>query len=175
MDKCNNFIDFFKNKIDSIHHELSVNTSPSTDPKSDSSIPFHSILPSLSVITETDLTYHFNKIRLTTCPLDPIPSALVKHCLPCLSPLITAIINSSLTSGTVPSSFKVAAITPILKKPGLDPDNPYNFRPISNLPFLPKILERSVASQLKHHLLSNQLYETFQSGFRTLLKLHYSK
>ncbi|XDV49973.1 hypothetical protein PO909_019111 [Leuciscus waleckii] len=120
-----------------------------------------------SVITETDLTNHFNKIHLTTCPLDPIPSALVKHCLPCLSPLIMVIINSSLTSGTVPSSLKVAAITPILKKPGLDPDNPNNFRPISNLPFLSKLLERSVASQLKHHLLSNQLYETFQSGFRT--------
>ncbi|CAM4727630.1 unnamed protein product [Leuciscus chuanchicus] len=167
MDKCNNFIDFFKYKIDSIHQELSVNISPSTDPQPVSSLPFHITLPSLSVITETDLTNHFNKIHLTTCPLDPIPSALVKHCLPCLTPLIMVIINSSLTSGTVPSSLKVAAITPILKKPGLDPDNPNNFRPISNLPFLSKLLERSVASQLKHHLLSNQLYETFQSGFRT--------
>ncbi|XP_073709407.1 uncharacterized protein [Misgurnus anguillicaudatus] len=167
IDKCNNFIDFFKYKIDSIHQELSVNTSPSTDPQSDSSIPFQITLPSLSVITEMDITKHFNKIHLTTCLLDPIPSALVKHCLTCLSPLITAIINSSLTSGTVPSAFKVAAITPILKKPGLDPENPNNFRPISNLPFLSKILERTVADQLKHHLLSNQLYETFQSGFRT--------
>ena len=106
-------------------------------------------------------------IKLSSCPLDPIPSTLVKACLPNLTPLITDILNSSLTSGTVPPSFKLAAITPILKKPGLDPENPDNFRPISNLPFLSKLLERSVARQLKQHLHSNQLYETFQSGFRT--------
>jgi len=116
IDKCNHFIDFFKYKIDSIHQELSVNISPSTDPQSESSTPFHIILPSLSVIKETYLTDHFNKIHLTTFPLDPIPSALFMRCLPRLSQLIIAIINSSLTSGTVPSSLKVAAITSILKK-----------------------------------------------------------
>uniref|UniRef100_A0A8C7YRZ5 Reverse transcriptase domain-containing protein n=1 Tax=Oryzias sinensis TaxID=183150 RepID=A0A8C7YRZ5_9TELE len=55
---------------------------------------------------------------------------------------------------------------PILKKPGLDPENIANFSPISNLPFLSKILERVVASQLKSHLNSNNLFEPFQSGFR---------
>uniref|UniRef100_UPI0037E8D203 uncharacterized protein n=1 Tax=Semicossyphus pulcher TaxID=241346 RepID=UPI0037E8D203 len=53
-----------------------------------------------------------------------------------------------------------------LKKPGLDPDIPNNYHPISNLPFLSKILEHTVASKLTH-LDSNQLYEPFQSGFRS--------
>uniref|UniRef100_A0A671XTI5 Reverse transcriptase domain-containing protein n=1 Tax=Sparus aurata TaxID=8175 RepID=A0A671XTI5_SPAAU len=48
----------------------------------------------------------------------------------------------------------------------LDPDTISNFRPISNLPFLSKILERVVAAQIKTHLRSHELYEPFQSGFR---------
>ena len=44
--------------------------------------------------------------------------------------------------------------------------NPPNYRPISNLPFLSKILERVVAAQLHDHLKHNNLFEKFQSGFR---------
>ncbi|XP_034562753.1 piggyBac transposable element-derived protein 4-like [Notolabrus celidotus] len=91
-----------------------------------------------------------------------------KTSLPSLVPLISAIIHSSLTTGTVPTSFKTAAITPILKKTGADPSNFNNFRPISNLPFISKILEKTVASQLHSHLTHNNLYEQFQSGFRPL-------
>ena len=106
-------------------------------------------------------------MRSSTCILDPIPSNLVKDCLPALSPLITQIIKSSFSSGSVPYPLKLVAVTPILKKPGLDPDTMSNFRPISNLPFLSKLLERVVASQLNAHLYSNDLFEPFQSGFRS--------
>ncbi|TKS65251.1 RNA-directed DNA polymerase from mobile element jockey [Collichthys lucidus] len=86
--------------------------------------------------------------------------------LPAISTLITEIIDSSLRSGLVPHSLKLAAVTPILKKPGLNPDIMSNFRPISNLPFLSKILKCIVATQLKAHLCSNYLLEPFQYGFR---------
>src|SRR4029434_6957598 len=58
------------------------------------------------------------------------------------------VMNNSLISGYVPKSFKIAVIKPSLKKPNLDPDNLANYRPISNLPFLSKILEKIVAKQL---------------------------
>jgi len=106
-------------------------------------------------------------MKSSTSPLDPIPTFLAKACFRSLSPFITNIINSYLNSGIVPSPLKLAAITPILKKPGLDPDIPNTYRPISNLPFLSKILERAVATQLQNHLNSNNLYEPFQSGFRS--------
>ena len=105
-------------------------------------------------------------MKTSTCALDPIPSTLVKNCLPPISPLIIDIINSSFSSGSVPDTLKLAAVTPILKKPGLNPDTMSNFRPISNLPFLSKILERAFATQLNTHLTSNDLFEPFQSGFR---------
>uniref|UniRef100_A0A8C7YD26 Reverse transcriptase domain-containing protein n=1 Tax=Oryzias sinensis TaxID=183150 RepID=A0A8C7YD26_9TELE len=65
-----------------------------------------------------------------------------------------------------PSLFKMAAVKPILKKPGSDPNLFNNLRPISNLPFISKILEKIVASQLYDHLKHNNLLEPFQSGFR---------
>jgi len=59
----------------------------------------------------------------------------------------------------------MAAVTPILKKTGLDDLNIDNYRPISNLTFLTKILERAVASQLQSYLDVNVLCKPFQSGF----------
>uniref|UniRef100_A0A8C1RWE5 Reverse transcriptase domain-containing protein n=1 Tax=Cyprinus carpio TaxID=7962 RepID=A0A8C1RWE5_CYPCA len=58
-------------------------------------------------------------------------------------------------------------IRPLLKKPTLDPDVLANYRPISNLPFLSKVLEKVVVSHLQDHLKHNNLFEKFQSGFRT--------
>ncbi len=106
-----------------------------------------------------------NKSKSSTCQLDPLPTPLVKACLPALAPLITKIVHASLVSGSVPSSFKSAIITPILKKSGADPFNFDNFHPISNLPFISKIVEKCTAIQIHEHLSNNNLYEQFQSGF----------
>lgn len=125
---------------------------------------------------------HHTVFLLSSFPLSlifqisSVSQNLGKACLTSLLPLISAIIYSSLTTGTVPASFKVAAITPILKtkqntkqsktKQSLDPNNFDNFCLISNLPFLSKILEKIVATQLHSYLTNNNLYEQFQSGFR---------
>ena len=57
-------------------------------------------------------------------------------------------------------------ITPLLKKPNLDPDLMNNYRPISNLSFASKLLERHVAIQLRQHLDNNDLLDIFQSAYR---------
>ena len=98
--------------------------------------------------------------------LDPIPTSLIKECLSDLLPLITRIVNSSLCSGVVPPQFKQAVVTPMLKKPGLDPNDLKNFRPVSNLPFISKILEKVVLTQLQKHLSENDLLEIRQSAYR---------
>ena len=98
--------------------------------------------------------------------LDPIPTSLTKECLSDLLPLITRIVNSSLCSGVVPPQFKQAVVTPVLKKPGLVPNDLKNFRPVSNLPFISKILEKVVLTQLQKHLSENDLLEIRQSAFR---------
>ena len=76
--------------------------------------------------------------------LDPVPVSLLTSCLPELLPIIVKIINGSLCSSSVSSSLKDALITPILKKPSLDPEDLKNFGPVSKLPYISKIVEREM-------------------------------
>lgn len=61
--------------------------------------------------------------------------------------------------------LKIASITAILKNIVLGPDSLTNFRPISNLPFLAKVLECVIASLLQDLMQKNSLYEPLQSVF----------
>ena len=103
-----------------------------------------------------------------SCELDPIPTWLLKKCIDVLLPLVTSIINMSLSTNQVPLDFKSARIRPLLKKPGLDPDTLKNYRPVSNLPFLSKVLEKVIDAQLEHHLTVNNLHEIHQSAYKKL-------
>ena len=69
-------------------------------------------------------------------------------------------------SGRFPAALKHALVTPLLKKPGLDPDDLANYRPVSNLPFLGKLIERAVHQQLMDHLADNHLLPPRQSAYR---------
>ncbi len=77
------------------------------------------------------------------------------ECIDEILPLITRIINLSLTLGNMPDSLKHAIITP-LKKLNLELLKK-NYRPVYNLAFLSKLIERAVASQLIDHLSENEL------------------
>ena len=91
--------------------------------------------------------------------LDPLPTQLLKTNVDILSPVITRIVNLSLTTGKFPSSQKSAIITLLLKKASLDPESLKNYRPVSNLTFVSKLLERMVAKQRHDQLSQHQLYE----------------
>ena len=75
-------------------------------------------------------------------------------------------LNLSLSSGHVPESFKTSLLLPLLKKPNLDPNGLNNYRPIANVPFLDKVLERTVAAQLKAHLERFDMLHVHQSAYR---------
>ena len=68
---------------------------------------------------------------------------------------ITNIVNSSPSDCTFPDAFKHAVITPLIKKPSLPQDQLQNFRRISNLSFISKVLERVVFKQLNQHIMDN--------------------
>ena len=63
-------------------------------------------------------------------------------------PFLTTLINSSLTSGLIPTPFKAARVKPLLKKPTLDSANICNYTQVSLLSFLSKTLESTVYNQL---------------------------
>ncbi len=74
--------------------------------------------------------------------------------------------NSSLISGCVPEELKIATVQPLLKKPSLNLAVENNYRPISKLPFISKIIEKAVAKQLLKVVNENNIFEKYQSGFR---------
>ena len=96
-----------------------------------------------------------------------MPTLLLMEHIDVLLPAISNIVNLSLTSGVVPAQLKVAQVTPLLKKLSLNPEDLKNFRPVSNLHFLSKIVEKAVAAQLSKHFQENALHEPFQSAYRT--------
>ena len=81
-----------------------------------------------------------------SCEHDPMPAWLLKQCSDELLPAITSFINSSLETGFVPSDLKVSIIRPLLKKDGLDSQKLKNYRPVANLSFMSKILEKVVTN-----------------------------
>ena len=83
-----------------------------------------------------------------SCDLDPMPTWLLKLCADELLPIITAIGNASMDSSCVPRGFKCAQVRPLIKKPTLDPDILKHYRPMSNLPFIAKVLEEVVDTQI---------------------------
>ena len=100
------------------------------------------------------------------CELDLVPTWLVKTCRVEEIKVSRNIVNISLKAGVFPQSMKAALLKPLIKKPNLDCNILSNYRPVSNLSFLSKIIERTVASQLNKYLLVKNLNETQQSAFK---------
>ena len=71
-----------------------------------------------------------------------------------------------MAEGVVPTTLKHANVVPVLKKPSLDKDLMKNYRPVSNLTYLSKILEKVVAKRLLDHMAHNNLHETLQSAYK---------
>ena len=72
----------------------------------------------------------------------------------------------SLSSGVMPEALKVAELLPALKKPGADYKQFSNFRPISNLKMVSKVIEKAAAMQLINHVTTRLLDERFQSAYK---------
>ncbi len=103
---------------------------------------------------------------VTSCKLDPLPSSVFKVCVPELLPVLTKMVNLSLSSGHFPVHLKEACVLPLLKKPNLDPESLSSYRPISNLRYISKIIERIAVDQLQAHLCDNNLHAKMQSAYR---------
>ena len=108
------------------------------------------------------------KSATKSCTLHPIPTNVRKDHASSLVSIITKMVNMSMGSGTVPQSFKMALVTPLLKKATLDPNTLKNHIPVSNLPYLSKVLERIVLRRLLDYLYITNQHEPHQSVYRSL-------
>ncbi len=141
---------------------MGINPVPS-DP---STLSCTAVLSHFTPITENyfiDLVDHLKPSGSST---DVIPPFFLKQILDVVGPGLLSLINRCLETGTIPDLLKHAIVRPLLKKQGMDPTVLANFRPISNLSFIRKILEKTVLDQLQTFLADNLIFEVFQAGFR---------
>ena len=99
------------------------------------------------------------------CSLDPLPTWLMKDCVSVLAPCVTSIINASLRTGYFSLEWRKAIVLPLLKKSGLGEITPGNYRPVSNVTFLSKVVERIVHRQMSSNLIVNKLMPEFHSAY----------
>ena len=162
---CNEFASFFTDKIQKIRQVVSASFS-------NTGFVLSQYPPKTNTITQFFPTNHqtlkdnLNSLKSSTCCLDSLPTDFFKKVSNCLAPDLLQIVNTSLLSGVFPQALKTAVVKPLLKKSNLDTSQLNNYRPISNLPFLSKIIEKAVSQQLNKFLEQNNSFNIFQSGFR---------
>ena len=163
------FKEYFNNKVESIYTEVENKNNNVTGVNERTTYPdfegetwkrFHHI-------EEEELMMVISELNKKECELDPIPLKLLLQCLPELKKILLFIVNTSLDKGIFPTCLKQALVRPTIKDLKGDSNDFKNYRPISNLPFLSKILEKCVQRQLCSHLTRHALHAKFQSGYRT--------
>ena len=87
-------------------------------------------------------------------------------CYSALVPVFKTAINLSLSTGSMPEDLKITSLRPLLKKPNADCGQFSNFRPVSNLKFFSKLVEKSVFVQANNYLTVNGLHERSQSAYK---------
>ena len=158
--------EFFDSKVRNIYAGIEdENSTDSEFPDCGDGSGIETSFSDFSPIDDEDLVNVIKSMPDKSCPNDPIPTWLFKKCLPHLLNITSMIVNMSL-SGTFPSSLKEAIIRPGLKKSNLDSDDLKNYRPISNLTFISKLIEKCAHIQLTKYIEDNKLFANLQSGYR---------
>ena len=163
------FNSFFLEKVEIAHNNIEprLNNYKLTNVNNSFRSNSNSIISCFDAITPSDVVKIMKKSCERTSPLDSFPHHVFSHCTKPLSTAIAKLINMSFQEGHFPSIYKTAQITQHLKKPNLDPTVSENFRPISNLSTIPKIVERAILIQLRSHITNNHNFPSFQSAYRS--------
>ena len=157
------FASYFHNKIKTIKDTfipsgIEMDVHPSSDPPK---------ITTFTEVTQDTVNKIIRNSPTKSCLLDPWPTFLIKECSDILIPSITKLVNCSLMEGCVPDGFKTAVVSPLIKKTTLPADDFKNYRPVSGLSFMSKLVERVVAKQLLEHIQVHSLDNPYQSAYKT--------
>ena len=163
------FMGAFQGKVEKIYKRMEERRStitasafsvpPAANPKSVPTFRFEKV-------SDEVLRATIKAMGTKHCGLDPLPTSFISKLYGELLPVLSKIVNDSLLSGVFPKALKTANIRPTIKKPELDQDDLGNYRPVSNLPFLGKLIEKCAGDQLVKHLEDNSLLSKNQSAYR---------
>ena len=167
---ANDFNDYFVEKIDKIRTHIE-DTLQTIDDHEEVSTTTAALNPDCNFsvfrkVSVDEVTKIITSSPGSSCEQDPISTKFLKANIDILATGITSIVNASLQSGNFTSNLKKALIRPLLKKSNL-PTIFKNYRPVSNLCFISKIIEKCVAKQVHEHASQHQLGEKFQSAYKS--------
>ena len=157
------FSKFFSVKINTIRENIASSTAIDIQP-----VIQPEPLNEFTLTSSEEITKLIKSSKKTNSPSESFPSKLFPLILLTILPCLLFIFNLSLVLGSFPSYFKHACVIPILKKSNLDTKTLKNYRPISLLPFLSKLLERILAFRIREHISKNNIDEILQSGYKSL-------
>ena len=129
-------------------------------------------LNSFNNLSEHNVSDLINNSAKKSCVLDPMPTCLIYDSLDVLLPVITRMVNASLSTGHFPDEWKEAVVRKetekkVLLKKGAKDSGHKNLRPVSNLQFVSKITEKAVFNQIYAHITENGLLTELQSAYRS--------
>ena len=154
------FASFFHEKIDNIRSRF-INIAPyNPAEKCDMQL-----LTKFTPISSTQLGKTITRMSSKTCALDIIPSARLKEVLGPILPSLTHIVNKSIAKGEFYTNWKEALVKPLVKNRLLG-SALSNYRPVSNLQFISKIVEKVTLDQFTQHCNTNRLLPDYQSAYR---------
>lgn len=116
-------------------------------------------------VSDEEIFFALSQIKTNALGIDGIPAIFLKKLCPFIVPFLTHIVNACITQSYFPSAWKTAIIKPIPKVSS--PKSVEDFRPISILPCISKILERVLKDQMQSFIDDNKLLCEYQSGFRS--------
>ena len=166
LDLTNDFNNYFKDKIDTIMMNLQSSDDNPIDLKyieshQTTDVKFEEFL----LIEEDTIKTIVWSAPSKSCELDPLPISLLKEHLDVIAPALRYLVNNSMKSGIMLTNLKEALPQPLLKKTGLVLI-PKNFRPVSNLTYLSKLIERVVCAQISEMAERSGNTEPLQSAYK---------
>ena len=117
-----------------------------------------------SSVTNENVKQCIMSLKNKKCGLNDFPVKVLKQISPVIVPILTYLVNLSVTNGIFPDCLKMSRVVPLFK--GGDSALMSNYRPISILNIFSKILERLVHKQLYNYLESKNVLNDSQFGFR---------
>ena len=160
---ADSFMNFFNDKIKKIR-----STFPPKQRETYTMFPTEATLTEFEPVTTDEIRKFVVSFGVKCSPEDPIPVSILKANSDTFIPIWTELVNISLKQGSM-DCLKNAVVIPLIKEMDaiMDKDNQKNYRPVSNLLFLGKLIERVVAVRLNQHMTVNELNEESAYGYKS--------
>ena len=123
-------------------------------------------MDALSPVSPEEVSKMLSSLQPKSSPMDYVPTSLLKSCSDIFSIIISNLANLSFAEGHFPNMFKTAEVRPLLKKAGTDDSNFSNYRPISNLNTISKLIERLYLSRIQSHVSLAPSSNMHQSAYK---------